>query len=261
MQKTGLLAVTLPEIAGGVGVDQNKHHTLTVFEHSVRSLQYAASYGYSLPIRLAALLHDIGKPMTRRSKDGEYTFYAHDVVGARLTEKLLKRLKFSKELTTKVVHLVRHHMFYYDVGKVTETGARRLLRRVGKEHFDDLIKVRIAERKGSGVPKAEPYRLRHLQFMVEKAALEPITTGQLVVGGNDLIKGLGMKPGPKIGGVLNALLAEVLEDPKKNKKNWLMERATELKDKNPVELKKMGEAAKEEAEKKREEDIKRKYHV
>lgn len=261
MQQTGLLAVALPEIAEGVGTDQNKHHTLTVFEHNIKSLQYAAKYEYSLPIRLAALLHDVGKPRTRRAKENDFTFYAHDVVGAQMTEKLLKRLRFSNEVIDKVTHLVRHHMFYYDVGKVTETGARRLLRRVGKEHFDDLIKVRIAERKGSGVPKAEPYRLRHLQFLVEKAAQEPITTGQLAIGGNDLIKDLSMKPGPEIGGVLNALLAEVLDDPKKNNKEWLLKRANDLKDKNPKELKAMGEAAKEEAERKREEDIKRKYHV
>jgi tRNA nucleotidyltransferase (CCA-adding enzyme) len=261
LQKTGLLAVALPEIAEGVGMGQNKHHTFTVFEHNIKSLQYAAKYGYTLPIRLAALLHDIGKPRTKRPKDDDFTFYAHDVVGARLTEKLLKRLKFSNALIKKVVHLVRHHMFYYDVGKVTETGARRLLRRVGKENFDDLIKVRIAERKGSGVPKAEPYRLRHLQFLVEKAAQEPITTSQLAIGGNDLIKDLKMKPGPEIGGVLNALLAEVLDDPKKNNKKWLLNKATDLKDKNPKELKAMGETAKDEAEKKREQDIKRKYHV
>jgi len=261
MEKTGLLAVVLPELAEGVGVDQNKHHTLTVFEHSVKSAQFAAQYGYSLDIRLAALLHDIGKPRTRRPAGNDYTFHAHDVVSARMTEKLLKRLRFSRERVKKVVHLVRHHMFYYDVGKVTETGARRLLRRVGKENFDDLIKVRIAERKGSGVPKAEPYRLRHLQFLVEKAAQEPITTSQLVIGGNDLINELKMKPGPKIGGVLNALLAEVLEDPKKNEREWLLNKAMELKDKNPEQLKALGETAREEAEKRREDDIKRKYHV
>jgi len=261
MEKTGLLAVVLPEVAGGVGVDQNKHHTLTVFEHSVRSLQYAAQYGYSLPIRLAALFHDVGKPKTRRLKGKDYTFYAHDVVGARMTERILKRLKFSSGITKKVVHLVRYHMFYYDIGKVTEAGARRLLRRVGQEHWDDIIKLRIAERKGSGVPKAEPYRLRHLQFLVEKAALTPITTSQLAIGGNDLINELGMKPGPEIGGVLNALLAEVLDDPEKNKRRWLLDKAKKLKNKDPQELKALGEAAKDEAERGREDDIRRKYHV
>lgn len=261
LEEAGLLKRVLPELAEGVGVDQNKHHTFTVFEHSVKSLQFAANFGYCLEIRLAALLHDIGKPKTRRPKGNDFTFHAHDIVSTRMAEKLMRRLRFSNELTNKVTHLVRHHMFYYDVGKVTEAGARRLLRRVGKEHFDDLIKLRMAERKGSGVPKAEPYRLRHLQFLVEKAALAPITVGQLAIGGNDLIKELGFKPSPQIGGVLSALLAEVLEDPTNNERGYLLKRAKELKGKDPEELKALGAQAAQDEEGKREDEIRRKYHV
>jgi len=178
-----------------------------------------------------------------------------------MVEKMLRRLKFSNETVAKVTHLVRHHMFYYDVGKVTEAGARRLLRRVGKRHFGELIKLRIAERKGSGVPKAEPYRLRHLQFLVEKAAQEPVSVGELTITGGDLMKELGLKPGPQIGGILNALLAEVLDDPSKNERKHLLGRASELKDIDPSDLKALGEAAKDSEEQKREDDIKRKYHV
>lgn len=261
LQRTGLLAMTLPEVAEGIGIGQNKHHVYTVFEHNIKSLQWAANYDYKLHIRLAALLHDIGKPKTKRRKGDDFTFYAHDVVGARMAEKLMKRLKFSNEMINSVVHLVRHHMFYYDVGKVTEAGARRLLRRVGANNFDDLIKVRIAERKGSGVPKAEPYRLRHLQFLVEKAAQEPITTSQLAISGGDLMKELAIRPGPQVGGILSALLAEVLDDPTKNNPEWLLDKALALKDMDVKELKKLGEVAKDVAEKKREDDIRRKYHV
>ncbi|MBI3250726.1 MAG: HD domain-containing protein [Candidatus Andersenbacteria bacterium] len=262
LKETGLLALILPEVAEGIAVGQNRHHIYTVFEHNIKSLQYAATYKYPFHVRLAALLHDIGKPRTKRfdKKINDYTFYAHDIVGSRMAEKVLKRLKFSKKMTDTITHLVRHHMFYYDVGKVTEAGARRLLRRVGKEHFDDLIKLRIAERKGSGVPKAEPYRLRHLQFMVEKAAQEPISVKELKITGRHLQE-LGMKAGPIFGGILNALLAEVLEDPIKNTKEYLLKRAVELKDKNPDELKKLGEVAAQEEELKREEDIKKKYRV
>lgn len=261
LQETGLLTYILPEVQEGVGIDQNKHHIYTVFDHCIKSLQFAAVYEYPLHVRLAALFHDIGKPRTRRRQGNDYTFYGHDIVGARMTEKLMKRLRFSQDLTKTVSHLVRHHMFYYDVGKVTETGARRLLRRVGKENFDDLIKVRIAERKGSGVPKAEPYRLRHLQFMVEKASKQPITVGQLKISGKDLQQELSLTPGPIFGGILNALLAEVLEDPKKNTKDYLLKRASELKEKDPAALKKLGASAVEEEEKKQEDDIRRKYHV
>lgn len=261
LRDTGLLGLVLPEVAEGVSVGQNKHHIYSVYEHGVKSLQFAAHYQYPFHIRLAALLHDIGKPRTKRAQGNDFTFHGHDIVGARMAEKLMKRLHFSRKMTDQVVHLIRHHMFYYDVGKVTETGARRLLRRVGRENFDDLIKVRIAERKGSGVPKAEPYRLRHLQFLVEKAAQEPISVKELKIGGADLQKKLGITPGPIFGGILNALLAEVLDDPKKNTREYLLKRAKVLQDKNPEELKKLGEVATEEAEKKREDDIKRKYRV
>jgi len=261
LQKTGLLAVLFPEIEEGVGITQNKHHVYTVFEHCVKSLQFAAEFEYAFHIRIAALLHDVGKPRTRRFANGDNTFYGHEIVGARMAEVFMKRLKFPSDLTKQVTHLVRHHMFYYDVGKVTPAGARRLLRRVGKDNFDDLIKLRIAERKGSGVPKAEPYRLRHLQFMVEQASKEPISVGQLAVTGNDLIHELGLRPGPMIGGILHALLAQVLEDPKKNDKNHLLEQARNLQEKTPEELKQLGESAIEKEEKKQEEEIKRKYHV
>lgn len=261
LQHTGLLAQVLPELAEGVGVGQNKHHIYTVFDHCIKSLQFAARYDYPLPVRLAALFHDIGKPRTKRKQGSDYTFYAHDVVGARMTEKLMTRLRFPSELKEQVTHLVRHHMFYYDVGKVTEAGMRRLLRRVGTDHFGDLIKLRIAERKGSGVPKAEPYRLRHLQFLAEKVSQQAITVGQLVIGGNDLIKELNLKPGPQIGGILNALLAEVIDDPLKNERAHLLQRARELKDKDPAALKLKGEAARDEELAKRDETIRRKYHV
>ena len=262
LQETGLLKHILPELQEGVGVGQNKHHIYTVFEHNLKSLQFAADFGYPLHIRLAALLHDIGKPKTKRPQGNDFSFHAHEFVGARMAEAALKRLRFPADVVKQVTHLVRYHMFYYDVGKVTEAGARRLLRRVGgKENFEDLVKLRMAERKGSGVPKAEPYRLRHLQFLIEKASQAPITVGQLKIKGSDLVKEFGMTPGPAFGGILNALLAEVLDDPTKNTREYLLKRAAELKDKNPDELKKLGATAIEKAEKEREEDIQKKYHV
>lgn len=261
LANTGLLQEVLPEVAEGIGIEQNKHHIYTVFEHNVKSLQFAADYDYPFHIRFAALLHDVGKPRTRRFAQDDYTFYAHDIVGARMAEKLMKQLRFSGEEIKQVAHLVRHHMFYYDIGKVTEAGLRRLLCRVGKENFDDLIKLRIAERKGSGVPKARPYRLRHLQFLAEKVSQQPLTVGQLAINGHTLMDDLKLPPSPILGGILNALLAEVLEDPKKNTKDYLLKRAAELKDKDPAELKELGLAAVNKEEQKREDEIKRKYHV
>lgn len=261
LEQTGLLKEILPEVQEGVGVGQNKHHVFTVFEHCVKSLQFAADYDYSFQIRLSALLHDIGKPRTKRPQGNDYTFYGHEIVGARMCEKLLKRLRFSAEDIHKISHLVRHHMFYYDIGKVTEAGMRRMLRRVGPENFDDLIKLRIAERKGSGVPKARPYRLRHLQFLAEKVSQQPLSVGQLAIKGTDLIDQLKIKPGPIIGGVLNALLAEVIEEPVKNTREYLLHRAGQLQKEDPEKLKNLGSEAMDKENKKREDEIKDKYHV
>lgn len=261
LQETKLLPHIIPELSEGVGVEQNKHHIYTVFEHNSKSLQFAADFDYSPIVRLAALLHDIGKPRTRRRLKGDFTFYGHDIVGARMTERLMKRLRFSSEEITRVTHLVRHHMFYYDIGKVTEAGMRRLLRRVGQENFKDLINLRIAERKGSGVPKAEPYRLRHLQFLAEKVSQQAITVGQLAINGHDLMKELSLPPSQIIGGILNALLAEVIADPKKNTRDHLLARARQLQADNPDALKALGQQAIEAKERQQEETIRRKYHV
>jgi len=263
LEQTGLLKIILPELAEGIGIDQNKHHIYTVFQHNIKSLQFAARYDYPLDIRLAALLHDVGKPKTRRfdQKSNDHTFYAHEIVGAKMAKKLLERLRFPVHQIKKITHLIRHHMFYYDIGQITDAGIRRLLRRVGPENFDDLIKLRIAERKGSGVPKARPYRLRHLQFMAEKVSQQAITVGQLKIDGHDLMNKANIKPGPQIGGILNALLAEVIDDPSKNNPDYLLKKAEELKTKNPADLKQLGAAAIEKEEQKRDDDIKRKYHV
>jgi hypothetical protein len=141
----------------------------------------------------------------------------------------MKRLKFSSEDTEKVVTLVRNHMFYYNVGEVTESSVRRLIRKVGRENLRDLIDVRIADRLGSGVPKGEPYKLRHLQYVMEKVQNDPVSVKMLKLNGNDLISELGLKPGPKIGAILDVLLSEVIEDPKLNNREYLLKRARELK--------------------------------
>ncbi len=261
LASTGLLAIILPELAEGLAVEQNRHHIFSVFEHSIKALQYAAEQDYSLAVRLAALFHDCGKPRTRGEKEGTSTFYGHEVVSQKMAQTAMQRLCFPKEIIKRTTHLIRQHMFYYDIDKVTEAGARRLLRRVGEENWDDLIKLRKADRMGSGVPKAEPYRLRHLQFLVEKAKQDPISTKQLAINGHTLISELGLAPGPIIGGILNALLAEVLTEPTKNKKAFLLQKATELKLKNIQDLKKLGLEAIEAAEQIREQEIKEKYHV
>lgn len=228
MQEIGLLKSLIPELEAGVGVSQNKAHIYEVFDHSVRALGVAAKNKYKLEIRLGALFHDIGKPTTKEIKDGEATFYNHDQEGAKITKQILKRLNYSNNIIKTVVHLVRYHMFYYALDTVTDAGVRRLLNRIGKENVDDFINLRICDRLGMGRPKAKPWKLIQLEKRFKEVQLDPITPKMLKITGHDVIEELKITPGPKIGLILNALLGEVLEDPKKNTKEYLIKRISEL---------------------------------
>ncbi len=264
LHELGLLEYILPELEEGVDVEQNLHHIYTVFEHNVRSLGYAVKFGSGTVVRMATLLHDIGKPRTKVGTGENASFHAHEYVGTKMAREALQRLKYPKDFTQQVENLTRNHMFYYDVDEVTERSVRRLVKKVGPENMDALLEVRRAERKGSGVPKAEPYRLRHLRYMIEKVQKDPLTVGMLKVSGEDVMKELGIKPGPRVGLILNALLEDVLDDPERNTKKYLESRMKELDKLSDVELKKLAEAGREKLEEKKEEidkDIKGKYYV
>ncbi len=260
----GLLKHIMPEFEEGWGVSQNKHHIYTVWEHNQLSLDWAANHNYKLENRIASLMHDIGKPRVKKGEGLDATFYNHEVVGAKMTAKILERLKFPKKFIEKVVLLVRYHLFYYNVEEVTESSVRRLVKNVGPENIDDLLEVRIADRKGSGVPKAEPYKLRHLRAIIEKVSRDPISVKMLKTNGDDLMKILKIEPGPKIGYILNILLDEVLDDPQKNKKEYLTSQILKLDKKPPKELEKMCKMAQAKTQEVAEEEfrsIKSKYHV
>ncbi|MCL5007021.1 MAG: HDIG domain-containing protein [Patescibacteria group bacterium] len=264
LEKFGLLQSVIPELREGIGVGQNKHHIYAVWEHNLRALDYAVGKRYSLEVRLASLLHDVGKPRTKRGEGPDSTFYGHEVVGARMTRKILEKLHFSNEVVERVYDLVRYHLFYYNVGEVTAAGVRRFIQRVGIENIDDLLKVREADRIGSGVPKAVPYKLRHLQFMIEKVRTDPISPKMLNLNGNELMDILKIHPSPRVGYILSALLEEVLDDPSKNTKEYLEDRAGKLNDLSDEELKKIASAAKEkktEFESGIEEEMKKKFYV
>jgi len=264
MLELGLLKLVLPELEEGVGVGQNKHHIYTVFEHNVRALEYAAKQNYALDVRIASLMHDVGKPATKHGDGPDSTFYGHQVVGERMALKILDRLRFPKEMTEKVALLVREHMFVYDPETVTDAGARRLVRRVGKENLEDLFRLREADRIGSGVPKAQPYRLRHLKFRIEKVMNDPISAKMLKVNGEDVMKEAGIQPGPKIGYILAVLLEEVLDDPSLNVKETLAAKIKDLasmEDKKLEEMSKFARQSADQAQTRIEEEIKKKYFV
>ncbi len=177
---------------------------------------------------------------------------------------ILSRLRLPKKEIEKVARLVRYHLFYYNVDEVKEGAVRRLVRNVGLENINELLQVRMADRIGSGVAKAEPYRLRHLRYMIERVARDPISVGMLAVNGHDVMRLAGIGAGVKVGWILTILLAEVLEDSKKNNREFLERRILELVGLSDDVLKGLAEKSREViemVEKKEDEMTRKKYWV
>jgi len=266
MKHTGLLPYVIPDLMRSIGVEQNQAHSYHVFEHLLIALQHAADKEWSLEIRLAALFHDISKPECRRKgKNGEWTFYGHEVVGSRVTRKALRELRFPKETVENVVRMVRWHMFFSDPDEITLSAVRRMIVNVGGEqNMWDLLNVRRCDRIGSGRPKEQPFRYRKYVSMVEEALRDPISVGMLKINGKRLLDVTRETPGPRVGNMLHALLEEVLDDPSKNTAEYLENRALDMKSLSDTELATLGKAGKErreEEEDKEIEGLRKKHHV
>ena len=266
MKKLGIMRYVVPELEETYGVEQNQAHTYDVWEHSIRSVQHSADKNYPLEVRLGALFHDISKPKTRRKSQNKekWTFYGHEVVGARTTKKILTNLKYSTKIIEKVSMLVRWHMFFSDTEQITLSAVRRMIVNVGSSSIWDLMNLRVCDRIGTGRPKEEPYRLRKYHAMIEEALRDPVSVGMLKIDGKKIMKVTGETPGPKIGFTLHALLEEVLENPKKNTTEYLENRAVELikLPENELEtLGKQGKMTKEEADKEEVKKIRGKHYV
>lgn len=262
----GILEFIIPELLEAPGVEQNQAHAYDVWTHLMKTLEHAEKKKWGLDIRLSALLHDISKPETRRKnpKNGEWSFYGHEVVGARVAKTILTRLKYSKDIIEKVTKLVRWHMFFSDTEQITLSAVRRMIQNVGRENIWDLMNVRICDRIGTGRPKEDPYRLRKYKSMVEEALKDPISVGMLKINGGKVIEVAKIPPGPKIGYILHALLEEVLEDPSLNTAEYLEEKAVKLSKLDEKTLEKMGKQGMEKKDEIQEEnvqEIRKKYWV
>jgi len=265
-RKLRLIKYIIPELEEGIGVDQNQAHSYDVWEHSLRALQHAAEKKLSLDIRISTIFHDIGKPATRlwSKEKNDWTFHGHDFVGEKITAKAMAGLRFSKKEIDKTTKLVRWHMFFSDTEQITLGAVRRMVTRVGPEKIWDLMEVRMCDRIGTGVPKESPYRLRKYQSMIEEVMRDPISVSMLAIDGGDIMKITLLQPGPKIGYILNALLQEVLEDPKLNTAENLEKMAENMAKLSDTDLKKLGDLAKEKREKEEDkeiEEIRKKYWV
>ena len=229
MKNHGLLAISAPELIESVGCEQNHYHAFDVWGHAMHCLDNCPIHPV---LRMAGLLHDIGKPRSRAFSDKtqDYTFYEHERIGAEMTGPLLERLRFSNDERTRIVALVRHHLICYD-GTWTDAAVRRWLRRVSPELVDDLYALTEADVTAKGKDaSADLENIAQLKVHVAKVIAQgaAFSVKDLAVNGGTLIKELGIKPGPDLGRVLRALLEEVTEDPEKNQPEALLERARAL---------------------------------
>lgn len=244
LEKLSLLDHILPELKESIGCEQGGAHAFDVYEHILRTLQAAADKGFSTELRLACLFHDIAKPATRRTggKNKEFTFFGHEVVGAKMTRKILTRLKLPRETIDIVEKLVRNHMFFSDPDQITLSAVRRTIVRIGVDHIDDLLNLRVCDRIGTGRPKEQPFRFRQYKAMVDQALRDPISVKMLKINGDTIMDITGEKPGKKLGYVLHALMEEVLDNPGINTEEYLKIRVLELYKKEESELEQLAEA-------------------
>lgn len=224
LRETGVLGRLWPELLEGVGVEQNEWHAHDVYRHSLATLD-AVPPG-DVALRIAALLHDVGKP---RTKDGPH-FYRHEHVGEGLTREMLGRLRFPKETIEAAAHLVRQHMYAADP-ELSASGVRRFIRRVGPEHLDRLFALRYADIAGSGLPKRdgsnEAFEARVVTTLEERP---PFTLRDLAIGGAEVIAVMRefelvdgeFRGDARVGRTLAYLLERVLDDPGLNQPRALL---------------------------------------
>ena len=215
---SNLLPNVLPELIPMRQVKQAGHHTKDVWNHSLDAL--AACPSPKPIVRLATLLHDVGKPIAYRQIKGKITFYGHEVVGARIVKKIAKRLRLPKKDGQLLWTLVRYHMFAYD-SKMTDAAIRRFITRVGLININEMMMLRIGDRVGGG-SRATSWRLRELQERIGQVLYTPMQITDLKVNGKDIMKTLKIKSGPKVGKVLKKLFEEVMENSQKNERKYLL---------------------------------------
>ena len=220
----------LPELEKCFGVEQaspGRHHIWDVGTHSFKSLEFCPSKDPL--VRFATLIHDIGKPeVAGTGSAGEITFYNHEVVGAGIARKISDRFHLSKKQRVKLVTLVRWHQFTVDEA-TTAAAARRFIRRVGIKNIADMIDLRMGDRLGGGLKEATSWRLKRFLKLVDQELHPPFSVTDLAIDGRNVMKILEIGPGPAVGEILNQLFEEVLEDRKKNSKEYLLKRLEEIK--------------------------------
>lgn len=224
LRNSGLMQEILPEFEKCFGVEQKspgRHHLYDVGEHLLISLKNCKSND---PLtRFATLIHDIGKPQTYKKLDsGTITFYNHEMVSTKIAENLAERLKFSNKEKEKLITLVRWHQFTVDE-RQTDSAIRRFIKNVGLENIPDILSLRVGDRLGGGARETS-WRLEEFKKRLLEVQKEPFSIKDLKINGNDVMKVLHLKPGPKVGNILEKLFEKVVAKEIPNEKGKLLDK-------------------------------------
>jgi tRNA nucleotidyltransferase (CCA-adding enzyme) len=229
LRETQIIQEILPELEETFGVGQKspgRHHIHDVGTHGMLSLKNCPST--DPVVRFATLIHDIGKPQTRKVlENGTVTFYNHELVSARIAKKISHRLRFSKKEAEKFWRLVRYHQFTVDE-KQTDSAIRRFIRKVGMEFVADMLDLRTGDRLGGGARETS-WRLEEFKKRLVEVQKQPFSIRDLKISGSDVMKKLNLKPGPKVGVILQKLFDDVVEKKLENTKKALLERLKVIK--------------------------------
>jgi len=221
----GILRLFMPELIACQEVGQGDLHRYDLYHHLLYACDAAPQD--NLVVRLAALLHDLGKPRTMtRTPEGALHFHGHEELSARLAEKILRRLRFPNQVVKRVSHLAAQHMFHYEE-RWSDAAVRRFVARIGVENIPDILCLRRADQLAMVGEHFVSTSLIALEKRIEEVLAKDriLSLKDLAVNGDDLIAELGIPRGPKIGIVLRALLESVLEDPQQNERERLLKMA------------------------------------
>lgn len=212
LKELHILDIILPEILETYDYDQNsKYHENNLYEHILNVVGYSPEV---LEIRLAALLHDLGKPSTfSMGEDGVAHYYGHEVESSEIARKVLKRFRFSNEIIKNVRILIENHMTFQSV--MTDRALRRQIRKVGSDNILNLYDLMVADRLGTMKSRSADDIFKRRDRVVELLK-EPTSKPKFLnFGGSDLIE-MGFTPGPEFKKIINELTELVLDNPSLN---------------------------------------------
>ncbi|MBR4708352.1 MAG: CCA tRNA nucleotidyltransferase [Pseudobutyrivibrio sp.] len=224
---TGLSKVFFPELDAMMECDQvNKHHMYTVGEHTIKAMELAPA---DKVLRLSMMLHDVAKPVCKTTdENGQNHFKMHPVEGEKMARTILRRLKFDNDTTDKVCNMVRNHD---DRPEINPRNIRRLIIGVGKDNFEDLLAVKRADCLAQSMYHRQE-KLAYIDEMEQAyrqilADEDCLAIKDLKISGKDLLE-MGVPQGQKIGEILKAIFAEVVDNPALNDRDYLLNKAKDM---------------------------------